>query len=280
MRLISAALMLLAAMTGTAAALAQTERIALPVGTRSGTVTLQADLYRPSTAAPAPAVVLMHGCSGMGVNHRHWAGVLNAWGYVALAVDSFGGRDVKEVCTGKQNVASRERAFDVAAAADWLKRQTYVRADRIGLVGYSHGGATALFASLQIPDDRGGPLPVPGFAAAVAFYPDCSLRGTSPARAVALRPVLILIGDKDDWTPSSRCHELTRAVSGQPVTLQTYPEAVHGFDSPGSRLRYRDDVRNRNKPGGCCGAWVGFHEASYRDASMRVQAFFVQWLGK
>jgi dienelactone hydrolase len=280
MRWIGAA-MLLAAMAASGHAVhAQAERIALPVGTPSGAVTLEADLYRPPATTPAPAVVLMHGCSGMGGNQQHWAGVLNAWGYVALSVDSFNGRNIKEVCTGKQNVASRDRTFDIAAAAAWLKRQPYVNANRIGLIGYSHGGATALFASLQVPDDRGRPLPPPAFAAAVAFYPDCSMRGTSPPRVIALRPVLILIGDKDDWTPSSRCHELMRAVSGDPVTLHTYPEAMHGFDVPGSRLRYRDDVRNRNKPGGCCGAWLGFHEASYRDASARTQAFLAQWLRK
>ena len=83
-----------------------------------------------------------------------------------------------------------------------------------------------------------------------------------------------------DWKTFDARRAALAKLGIQPVTLQTYPEAVHGFDSPGSRLRYRDDVRNRNKPGGCCGAWVGYHETSYRDASRRLQAFFAQWLGR
>jgi dienelactone hydrolase len=39
-----------------------------------------------------PAVVVLHGCAGISSRSIEIADRLGAWGYVALAVDSFGGR--------------------------------------------------------------------------------------------------------------------------------------------------------------------------------------------
>ncbi|MCW5747079.1 MAG: dienelactone hydrolase family protein [Alphaproteobacteria bacterium] len=249
--------------------------VALPDGQP---LTLTAKLFRPAGDEPRPAVVLMHGCGGVSNATRRWPAVLNGWGYAALMVDSFGGRGVKEVCTGgTRPVNARDRAFDIAGATTWLKTQSFVRAERIAVIGQSHGGAATLFATLKEDGDR-RPLPEPGFAAAVAFYPDCTLRGRTEKRFDAQRPTMILIGDKDDWTLSQRCHELLPRLTGAPVSLHTYPDALHGFDSVGLVPRFRPEVRNRNKPGGCCGAWIGYDEAAYRDARGKVDAFLRQHL--
>jgi dienelactone hydrolase len=39
------------------------------------------------------------------------------------------------------------------------------------------------------------------------------------------------------------------------------------------------EVENRNKPGGCCGASVGFDPAANADAHHRVEQFFGRHLG-
>jgi dienelactone hydrolase len=39
------------------------------------------------------------------------------------------------------------------------------------------------------------------------------------------------------------------------------------------------EVENRNKPGGCCGASVGFDADAAADAHARVEAFFGRHLG-
>jgi dienelactone hydrolase len=223
-------------------------------------------------------VIVMHGCSGLGRTQRTWGEVLSGWGYVALVLDSFGGRGVTEVCTGKQNVDARERAWDAAGAAAWLKAQPFVLGDRIALQGHSHGGAAVLFAALAEEGDR-SPPPVPFFRAVTAFYPDCSLRGRTAKSFGALVPIEILIGDKDDWTPAERCRELLPRLTGGPVDLTVYPGAYHGFDATTSKPHYRAEVRNRNKPGGCCGAWVGFDAPAYRESLTRVEAFLTTRLG-
>lgn len=271
---------LVALALASAPAAAQTS-VSFPVALPSQQpLTLTAKLFRPTANDPRPAVVLVHGCAGISNATRRWPKVLTDWGYVALMVDSFGGRGVKEVCTrGAFAVDARDRAHDIAGAVAWLQAQPFVRADRIAVIGQSHGGAATLFATLKEDGDRRS-LPTPGFAAAIAFYPDCSLRGRIDKRFEVQQPLMILIGDKDDWTPSAKCHELMPRLRGAPVALHTYPNALHSFDSVGMAPRYRPEVSNRNLPGGCCGAWIGYDEEAYRDALVKVEAFLRQYLGR
>ncbi len=268
------------AMPHVAPALAMEPTAVSFAGPRAGNeLVLSAALFRPDAAAPRPAVVVVHGCGGVGQGVRDWGRRLAESGYVGLVIDSFGGRGVKEVCTrGGATVDARDRAWDIAGAVAWLKAQPFVRPDRIAVQGHSHGGAATLFATLGQAGDR-SPPPEPGFVAAVAFYPDCSLRGRTEARFEVRRPLVVLVGEKDDWTPADRCRELLPRLSGQPVALHTYADAYHGFDTVGSKPRYRPEVGNRNKPGGCCGAWIGYNEAAFRDASERLRSFWERHLG-
>src|ERR1700682_6547526 len=71
-----------------------------------GKTNLTAYLSRPEGDAPRPALVLMHGCSGL-VNgrgrilgiYRSWMRALVVQGYVALTVDSAGSRGFGQTCT-------------------------------------------------------------------------------------------------------------------------------------------------------------------------------------
>jgi len=275
----AACLILLLFATFGGEAFAAPEAVKFPVTVRREQLTLDGKLYRPSTSAPRPAVIVVHGCSGQGSGARTWGEVLSKWGYVALVIDSFAGRGVKEVCTrAGGRVDARDRAWDIDGAAAWLKAQPFVRADRIGLMGQSHGGAATLFATLRDGADK-SPPPMPAFAGTIAFYPDCTLRGRTTQRFEVQRPLLILIGEKDDWTTADKCRELMPRLSGKPFELHSYADAYHAYDNPGSRLRFREEVTNRNKPGGCCGAWVGYDEPAYRDTLKRVDAFWRLHLG-
>lgn len=281
MRVATTRVLLVLAMAASIAgqALAAPETVKFTATPRHERLTLDGKLYRPSTGTPRPAVIVVHGCSGQGSGARTWGGVLSKWGYVALVIDSFTGRGVKEVCTrAGGRVDARDRAWDIDGAAAWLKAQPFVRADRIGLMGQSHGGAATLFATLRDRAEN-APPPTPAFVAAIAFYPDCTLRGRTAKRFEVQRPLLILIGEKDDWTPADKCRDLLPRLSGKPFELHTYADAVHAYDNPGSKLRFRAEVSNRNKPGGCCGAWVGHDAQAYRDTLKRVEAFWLTHLG-
>src|SRR5712664_2551226 len=84
-------------------ALGCTAAIAQPLTFDAGTVggpasNARAELFAPAGAGPFPAVVVLHGCSGVVRHDRIWGQQLTAWGYVAIVVDSFRPRGVTTVC--------------------------------------------------------------------------------------------------------------------------------------------------------------------------------------
>lgn len=90
-----------------------------------------AELFQPAGPGPFPAMVVLHPCTGMGPHTRNWARRLAAWGYVAIAVDSFRPRSVQNTCTHGTDVPPALQAADGFAAADYSSLPN-VRDDRIG----------------------------------------------------------------------------------------------------------------------------------------------------
>jgi dienelactone hydrolase len=234
---------------------------------------------KPDGSGPFPAVVIMHDCSGLGPMSSgapgRWAAELVARGYVVVVPDSFttrgqpGGICTVPLAQRRANVSPERRAGDAYAALAYARSLPYVDARRVGIMGGSHGGSTTLATMLVEPPDGAG------FAAAVALYPRCDVYSRF-YRPVA--PLLILIGEKDDWTPAESCRKLSDAAraAGDPVTIKIYPGAQHSFDSP-HRLRYVAARVNPNAPGGR-GATTGGDPAAWADSIQRVAAFFEQHL--
>lgn len=243
-------------------------------------VQLSALQFRPQGRGPFPAIVLLHGCSGMytpsgyvTTSYRRWAELLGEDGYVALLVDSFGPRGHRTICELQKRpiLESRERVEDAYAAAQWLNQQPYVVNGRLGLIGWSNGGTGTLYS--MRPRSR----LEPGFRAAVAFYPGCRTlsRATTPYQTYS--PLLILSGEADDWTPAQPCKILAGIAQkeGTPLEIVTYPGAHHSFDRIGLPVRYRPNVRNLNKADRL-GATVGEHPQAREDAIRRTKEFFAR----
>src|SRR5207245_493382 len=74
-------------------------------------------------------------------------GARNRMGYAALVVDSFTGRGVKEICTGHASVNPGSRLADLFRAQELLVTHPRIDAQRIGVLGFSHGGWVGLWAS-------------------------------------------------------------------------------------------------------------------------------------
>jgi dienelactone hydrolase len=215
-----------------------------------GTTNLIAHLGRPEGDAPRPAVVLMHGCSGLLDKKGRIFGLYRAWmralvvqGYVTLTVDSATSRGFGQTCSRGSDAITmwRNRPKDAYAALQYLAAQPFVKADRIALMGWSQGGGVAL---LTVNDKSIGRPETPAgeFSAAVAFYPGaCSDKFQSrpftqvePQSWTTRVPLLVLIGEADVWTPFKPCDEFIAAARarGNPVELKSYPSAVHAFDAP------------------------------------------------
>jgi dienelactone hydrolase len=252
-------------------------QVAVPTaGLSSSPKPLVAFTFEPSTPGPHPAVVMMHGCGGaygsggaLNARHRMWGEFLAQSGYVALMLDSFTSRGVKELCT--QKIAARtlkqaDRVGDAYAALAFLRARKDVDAKRIAVLGWSHGGGVVLSTITQAKHD-------PAFARAVSFYPGCTDRAKRSAEFHPYAPLLVLIGESDDWTPAAPCRVLSDAVRarGETMELVTYPDTYHGFDNPATRKRLRTDVPNGVHPGE--GVTVAPNPEAREDAKKRVLKF-------
>lgn len=188
---------------------------------------LEAYLSKPEGAGPFPAIVSLHGCSGLPrtlrvTEARH----LNALGYVSLVVDSFTTRGIMEACVSPMP----DRHADALGALIYLSRLPFIDPKRIGLIGRSQGGIVALQVASTQPVDV---FDIPeglAYRAVVAFYPYCG--ATTDELAL---PALVLIGKADDWSPMKDCERwmARRASRGAPVRFIVYPGAHHAFDVPG-----------------------------------------------
>jgi len=234
---------------------------------------LPAQLYRPAVT-PAPAVAIFHGCGGVGANNTHMAELLKSWGYVALVVDSFGGRGLKDVCgrNWPTQADAEKRALDIDAAGQWLSGQNYVKGGQLAFMGYSYGGGVGLLRALSPRTDSREPG---GWRAAILVYPDCGLGEAIGATLRPRLPTMIAMGELDDWTPVRQCQALLERVKVDRDLIEThvYPGAHHSFDALGLPVRYLDGVGNRSKPGGCCGAHYGANEAAWTQFVGDVRAF-------
>lgn len=247
---------------------------------------LKGILFRPAGPGPFAAVVMMHGCGGaygkdgaLRPNHRWWAETFVAAGYVALAVDSFSPRGLGAVCglTTRPIQTDRERARDAYGALAYLQSRSEIRADRIALAGWSHGGGSTLAAVGSTTPARPARLPYGDFRAAVAFYPGCG-KASRDRDWVPVLPLLVLTGALDDWTRAEPCRQverrLARTGNAAGFTLVVYPGAYHGFDAEAMPVHTRTGVSSTRSGT----ATLGTNPAARADAIPRVLALFAERL--
>jgi len=238
---------------------------------------------RPAGVPPFPAMILLHGCHGVSASTAQWARWFTERGYVALIVDSFTVRGIGEDCTPRSvDLPPSVRFDDAVGALRYLHGRPDVDRERIGVIGWSAGGVFAMSLvngpSLERQARRGVAPPAPGVRAAVAVYPGgCA----SLVREQVIRPLLVLVGGAEDWTPAAVCAEMVAAMRarGAPAEIVVYPGAYHYFDVVGQPRAFLADVVNRNKPAGCCGATVGYDPGADADAHLRIAEFFARQMG-
>ena len=232
--------------------------------------TIFGHLKKPEGDGPFPAVILMHGCSGLARSTRagleaHADGLVAA-GFATLILDSFAGRPGtggEPGCSGELlRAASVYRQWDAYHALRYLRQRPFVDAANVFLMGQSQGGGVALkTAAARAPIERDWQqlygAPPPRFRAAVAYYPWC---GHVPKRIVM--PLLVLSGALDDWTPPSGCVFEQGFVAGAPYQVVVYEGAHHSFDLPMALHSY-------------AGHTVGGHAAATLDSRQRMIAWFL-----
>jgi uncharacterized protein len=200
----------------------------------------------PAPAGGLPAVLILHGSSGVDSRGDFYEAALNAAGFVTLQIDMWEARGVTGISNRPQlPVFTFADAF---SALGYLAAQPNVDPARIGVIGFSWGGVVSLASSealyaAQFGQFSGGRK----FAAHVANYPVCYgannptiVAPLTPAQAgtqylnLTGAPVLIQIGSKDSYdNGTARCLALAQAVNpgnNNSVEVATYENAYHAWD--------------------------------------------------
>ena len=202
------------------------------------------EIFPGAGAGPRPAVVVVYGTRGMnapfGDSIRGFAKKLAASGCTALIPDYFKGTGTP-ASTGDEgdlvvmSAVQPSRDQWVATIGDCLAYaagRSDVRADRLGLLGFSLGGHVALRAAKRPAANA--------VKAAVSFFAPIEMLGGIGGDIDKLPPLQIHHGD-DDGRPTrgpvppeeSRALEklLLRAgkVTGRDYEMHFYPGQGHGF---------------------------------------------------
>ena len=234
------------ALSAATTARAQTARIELHIfdsvtltdqqflaGTKDGNaVQVAGELRLAPGTERAPAVVLIHQCSGIGANVERWAEVLNGIGVGVFLVDSFTSRGIVETCTDQTRLGNLGMIIDAYRALDLLAKHPRVDASRIAIMGFSKGAFAALYSSLKRFQRMYGTDGIE-FAAYLPFYGRCETRYIDDEK-VAAKPIRLFHGEDDDYIPIAPCRAYVERLrkKGVDILLTAYPNARHSFDNP------------------------------------------------
>ena len=155
--------------------------------------------------------------------------------------------------------------MDAVAGYRFLSQKSNVKNDQIGLIGWSWGGSSALFA-LKVA--RRFSLPNGGFKGTIAFYPNLKHLKGSPqwTRTGPIgQPTLILYGKDDVLESETSYKELMTEENPGLVSVVGYAGATRKFDELG-------ELRTKSHPS--AGEFTkAFHSSSFEDAVKKVDEF-------
>src|SRR5215831_3680228 len=246
--------------------------------------TITGYLYKPAGSGPFAAVVGMHGGDGLvdekGEIHPlygQWGEILSSKGYLVLLVDSFQPRGYGSIDEGPIGgfpvLPNREMPRDAFGGMNYLRSRPDVRSNSIAILGQSYGGAATLFtiANGALPKDV---PPEKDFRAAIALYPGC-IR-IQDAHWRPRQPMLLLMGESDDFGSLARCKEFIAHTEREPpIDAHFYPNTYHAFDHPNLPSRV---VTNVKIPPDGHSPTVGSNPEARADAINRVTQFLAKQL--
>lgn len=182
---------------------------------------------------PAPAVILIHEWWGLNDQIKAMARQLADQGYLALAVDLFGGRVATtpdDARTLTQELKPDEARDTLTAWSRWLANHPD-GTRRTGVVGWCFGGAWSLNAAVANPLD-----------ACVIYYGRCDLPAEQLSKLKA--PVLGHFATRDAFITKDvvQRFEANMRQAGKPLELHWY-DADHAFANPTGNNYDKDDAQ-------------------------------------
>jgi dienelactone hydrolase len=187
-------------------------------------------VYDESKEGKRPAVLIVHEWWGLTDYPRKRAKQLAEMGYVAMAVDMYGGGKTAEDPTTAGTLATpfykdpklTKSRLDAALAK--LKTYPQVDTSKIAAIGYCYGGFVVLNAAKQGADLKG----------VVSFHGNLS--GVQPNKDLLKAKILVCHGEADNFVPAAEVDAFKKGMDSikADYTFKTYPGATHAFTNPGA----------------------------------------------
>ena len=242
-------------------AVASAEEFAASYGTLSPEARAKAlasytSLKFPKKGESFPLAILLPGCMGWHPHHTEWETRLLKSKFAVLHVNSFKARGLtrprdlqREVCSGRQ-VTGDERAGDLASVLGDVWRNSKIRAENSLIMGWSHGGWTALDFLVMLENrltppnlSRSPSLDVGNFRAALLFYPYCGSAGFNWSGGLP-RGVdgYIFHGSRDVITSPRECKRRIERLKKRGGNLEfvELQNAGHWFDNRAARAAFNN----------------------------------------
>jgi len=211
---------------------------------------LPAFVARPAAKGRYGAVIVVNEIFGVHEYIRDICRRLATLGYVAIAPEFFHRANAGNILATTKDraemmkivgAAKHEQVMgDVGATLDWLGKQGFVAAKRIGITGFCWGGTVTWMAAARFPQIKAGvawygrlgpPAPPKADAPPPATPPEARSYPFDIARSLKA-PVLGLYGGLDKGIPVADVEAMRARLEGAgPIggDLIIYPQAEHGF---------------------------------------------------
>ena len=180
-------------------------------------------IYIPKVKLPEEAIIDLHGCNGVMGRQTQWARKFISWNYMFVIIDSLRSRGVDEVCQNYYRVPTYQRAVDAHTTKAYIqKNYSSIKKDSISVFGFSHGGTAVLDSLYDSMGNNTNP-----FKKAIAFSPWCP--GFYTKINTTYTELMIVVGDRDTWTPSVRCEKML-TTNPENYHIHVLKGAYHSFD--------------------------------------------------
>lgn len=198
-------------------------------------------LARPSSGGPHPGVVVVMEAFGLNDHIKSVAERLAAEGYAVLAPNLYHRAPGKQVVGYDElpaaiglmtSVTDADILADMKASIDYLQKQAFTKADRIGVTGFCMGGRVTFLTACNNPAVK----------AAAPFYGG-GIGGLLDQAGGIKAPLLLFWGGEDLFIPLDEVKKVEAKLKelGKQAESIVYPGAPHGFHCDG-RDSYRADA--------------------------------------
>lgn len=186
-------------------------------------------IARPKVEGIRPAVLVVHEWWGQTDYPRKRAEMLAKMGYVAMAIDMYGGRKVLDhpkdagKFAMKTMKSTRKVKNRFKAALKEIKSKSYVDKAKIAAIGYCFGGGIVLEMARRGANLKG----------VASFHGSLATKKVAKKGKVKAK-VLVLNGAADEFVPEEQVTSFKKEMeeAGANFEFINYENAKHGFTNP------------------------------------------------